>query len=95
MNAELKINCRNCMEDITLDVEIQGKTMPSFKTVMDNAIEQGWKIGRDCYCPDCYSKLPAHCDTCDHFEGNKIMGAYICRRDGKFACPTDYCEHHT
>ena len=94
MKAELKLDCQKCIDDISLEITIKGKTMPTFNEIMKAAQEQGWHIGRDCYCSSCYQFLPAHCDTCEHYEGNKSIGAPVCRRDGNFATPTDYCEHH-
>lgn len=94
MKAELKLDCSECIEDISLDVTIRGKVMPTFREVMGAAQEKGWRIGRDCYCPSCYQALPAHCNTCAEYEGNKSMGSPVCRRDGNFAAPTDYCKHH-
>lgn len=94
MKAELKLDCHECIEDLSIDITIKGKAMPAFSEIMRAAQEQGWRIGRNCYCPSCYQALPAHCNTCEHYEGNKSMGAPICRRDGGFAALTDYCEHH-
>lgn len=94
MNAILKFECKNCIDDIELDITTNGKSLPPMRDVREQAQKKGWHIGRDCYCPACYQALPAHCDTCEHYEGNKSMGAPICRRDGEFAAPTDYCEHH-
>lgn len=94
MKAELKLDCRKCIDDLSLEIAIKGKSMPTFGDIMRAVQEQGWRIGRDCYCPSCYQALPAHCDTCEHYEGNKSMGSPVCRRDGNFAAPTDYCEHH-
>ena len=94
MKAEIKFECKKCINDITLDITIVGKTMPSISKVRESANLQGWSIGRDCYCPSCLRELPAHCSTCEHFEGNKSMGASICRRDGNFTTNTDYCDHH-
>lgn len=94
MRAELKFNCKNCIDDITLDVEIVGRIIPSFSKIVSMANSLGWSIGRDCYCPDCLNKLPAHCETCEHFEGNKSMGSMVCRKHGDFTMPNDYCKQH-
>lgn len=94
MKAQLVLNCNGCFEDTSLEITIKGKTMPLFSDIMKEAQKQGWRIGRDCYCPSCYEALPAHCDTCMNYEGNKSMGAPVCRRDGAFATPTDFCKHH-
>ena len=95
MNAILKLDCKCCIEDITLDITLKGKTMTSVKEIRGKAQKQGWHLGRDCYCPSCYQSLPAHCNTCEYYEGNKSMGAPICRRDDNFALPTDFCGHHS
>lgn len=94
MKAELKFDCKNCIDDITIDVEFVGKTMTDFTKIRGMAYQQGWSIGRDCYCPSCYANLPSHCGTCEHFEGNKSMGGLRCRRDGNFTTSYDYCEHY-
>lgn len=94
MNATIEFACKNCVDGISFDIEIDGKNMPSLRDFTEKAREQGWHFGRDCYCPDCYSELPAHCNTCEHYEGNKSMGAPVCRRDNKFAAPTDCCDYH-
>ena len=94
MKAELRLDCKCCIEDISLDITIKGKTITPVRDIREKAQKQGWHLGRDCYCPSCYQALPAHCNTCEHYEGNKSMGAPICRRDGEFALPTDYCEYH-
>jgi hypothetical protein len=92
MRLTVSFECKNCLGDLLLSKEIQGKNMPDMKNLRDEAQKEGWMLGRDCYCPDCYKLLPAHCNTCEHYEGNKCMGAPICRKDGKFATPTDYCD---
>lgn len=93
MKAEIKFECKNCIEDLTLDITIT-KSFPTMGVVREKAMRRGWSIGRDCYCPDCLSKLPARCKTCEHFEGNMIMGSSICRKDGKFTTENDYCPCH-
>lgn len=95
MKAELKINCTACgIEDITIDLTIKGRTMPSFTEIRKAGLEQGWHIGRDCYCPKCYHTIEKSCDTCCNFEGNKTMGKYLCLVDGEFATPGDYCPNY-
>ena len=94
MKAQLKFDCKNCIDDITIDVTTNGKTMTSLKEIRDAARKQSWSIGRDCYCPTCSKALPASCSTCEHFEGNKSMGSSICRIDGNFTTASDYCTHH-
>lgn len=94
MNAELQLFCKCCIKDLTLDITINGNKVTSIKDIREMAEEQGWLVGRDCYCPSCYQALPAHCRTCEHYDGNKSMGAAICRNDGNFALPGDWCEQH-
>ena len=92
MKAELRLECKNCIEDITLDVAIDGKYMTPMRTIREMAFKQGWHLGRDCYCPACLKALPNHCDNCAHYEGNKTMCSPGCRKDGKFTLGGDYCE---
>ena len=94
IKTHLTVECKNCIEDITIDLETYGKHFPDSSTIRHKLKERGWSFGRDCYCPSCYKALPAHCSTCEHYEGNKSMGAPICRLDGEFSLPTDYCEHY-
>ena len=95
MNVELKLDCDKCgIEDITLDMTIKGKITPSFKDISSKGKEQGWHIGRNCYCPACNRTITTRCNTCEYYEGNKSMGSPICRRDGEFATPLDSCEYH-
>lgn len=95
MKAELKFDCEKCaIEDITIDITINGKNMPMFKEIRNKAKEQNWHIGRNCYCPDCNSDITVRCNTCENYEGNKSMGSSICRIDGKFTTPMDTCDNH-
>lgn len=94
MKAELKFECKSCIEDLFIDIDITGNILPTMATIKAKAIGSGWHIGRDCYCPKCLSQLTEHCNTCYYFEGNKSMGSMICRRDGEFTLSDDYCEHH-
>lgn len=94
MKAQVTIDCKNCFDDVTVDVEFKGKSLIA-RDVFTKVRQKGWFIGRDCYCPDCFSKLPDHCSTCTHFEGNKSMGACICRLDGMFTTSMDYCNNHS
>ena len=95
IKTHLTVECKNCIEDITIDLETYGKIFPDFSQIRYKLKEQGWLFGRDCYCPECSKALPATCSTCEHYEGNKSMGAPLCRLDGKFATSEDYCEHHS
>lgn len=94
MKAELKLDCSTCIDDISLELNIKGNSMPTFSEIMRSAKSHGWRLGRDCYCPSCYQTLSAHCETCRLYEGNKTMGSPVCCRDGNFAAPSDYCKHH-
>lgn len=95
MKAELKLDCSICgVEDITIDINIKGKKLPFFKEISEKGKEQGWHIGKNCYCPECQQSIKDHCSNCEYYEGNKSMGASICRRDGSFTTPGDSCEHH-
>lgn len=93
IKAQLTVECKNCIEDISIELDIDGgKKFPVCSSIRSKLQEHGWSFGRDCYCPECVKALPAHCATCEHYEGNKSMGAPVCRLDGKFAIPTDYCS---
>lgn len=94
MKATLQLECKNCIEDLFIDIDIISNKLPTMSTIRAKAQGSGWSIGRDCYCPECLSKLTDKCSTCDYFEGNKTMGSSICRRDGKFTTANDYCTHH-
>lgn len=94
MKAELKLECKNCIDDLVIEIDSLGKELPTMKQIREEASKQGWTIGRDCYCPDCFLELPAHCSSCEDFEGNKSMGASVCRRDSKFTTANDYCKYH-
>jgi hypothetical protein len=95
MNIEIKIDCEKCgIEDITLDMRIKAKITPSLKEISAKGKEQGWHIGRNCYCPECNQEITARCNTCENYEGNKSMGSSICRKDGKFTTPLDTCKYH-
>ena len=94
MKAELKFDCRNCIDDITINIRLDGRSLPTMQEIRDIAIQRGWRIGKDCYCPNCLRELPAHCNTCEHFEGNKSMGSSLCRLDGSFTTANDYCTEH-
>jgi hypothetical protein len=98
MNIALKFECSHCPEDekseAIIRIETDGKTLPTMREIREKLKEYRWVAGRDCYCPTCYSTLTAHCSDCEFYEGNKVMGAPICLKDGKFAAPTDYCKNH-
>lgn len=94
MKAQLVFECKNCINDIAIEITIEGKNMPTLGTIREKAQQEGWSIGRDCYCPSCLRQLPAHCDTCEHFEGYKSMGSFFCRKECCFTTPYDYCKHH-
>lgn len=94
MKVTLTFHCEHCIEDLSLEFSINGKQLPMMHKVREKADESGWKIGGRVFCPDCYAKLPARCNTCEHYEGNKTMGAPYCRKRECFVCPTDYCEDH-
>lgn len=95
MKFTLNFDCEHCIEDLSLEFSISGKQLPTMRDVRAEADKVGWKIGARVFCPTCYAKLPAHCNTCEHYEGNKSMGAPFCRKRRCFACPTDYCEDHS
>lgn len=80
MKATLQLECKNCIEDLFIDIDIIGNKLPTMSTIRAKAQGSGWSVGRDCYCPECLSKLTDKCSTCDYFEGNKTMGASYCRR---------------
>ena len=93
MKAEIKFECKNCVEDLTLEITVK-QGLPAMSTIREEARKRGWSIGRDCYCPECLSNLPARCETCEHFEGRKSMGSPLCRRDCKFTTANDFCSRH-
>lgn len=94
MKATLTIDCVDCLEDLSLDITVSKKTMPLFSEIRRAASQQNWHVGRDCRCPDCFKKIPATCQTCELYEGRKSMGAPVCRLDGEFVAPDDYCPEH-
>lgn len=94
MKVILGFDCDHCIDDLSLEFSVSGKHLPTMREVRAEADKVGWKIGARVFCPTCYAKLPAHCDTCEYYEGNKTMGAPYCRKRKCFVCPTDYCEDH-
>lgn len=95
IKAKLVLECKDCIDDVTVEVNIVNRELPVFKDIRDKVIAQGWHLGRYCYCPTCLSKLPNHCETCIYFEGSKTMGACVCRYDGRFTTGKDYCPHYS
>lgn len=93
IKATLKLECKRCIEDLDIELEFKGKSFPPIKDTRKKASEQGWSLGKYCYCPSCLKSLPGCCSLCTHWEGNKSMGSYICRLDGEFAIETDYCDN--
>lgn len=94
MTATLTVECVDCLEDLSLDILICKNTMPSFGEIRRLVAKQGWHLGRACRCPACFDKLPEQCKTCSLYEGNKSMGTAVCRLDGSFSAPNDYCPEH-
>lgn len=94
IKAQLTVECKTCIEDITIELKIDGNKFPLTSSIRSKLQEQGWSFGKDCYCPKCCKTLPAHCATCEHYEGSKSMGAPTCRLSGEFALSTDYCDNY-
>lgn len=96
MRATVSIKCDACTNRFEFigDDSVELK-LPSSGTVLSEARQQGWHLGRSSLCPWCFERYKEHgrCVTCKHWR-MKNWEKPICEIDGAGTYGDDFCENY-